>query len=207
MRSERPLPIGVLVFTGAYMLAALAGAIGTGNKEFLFYIGMMVVLIAGVYVVYRRVPLHPVSLWLLTSWGALHMAGGLVPLPDGWPYNGPHAVLYSLWLIPERLKYDQVVHAFGFGTCVWIVWQGLQAATGVERPTFGLLFLCGLAGMGLGALNEVIEFVATLTVPETNVGGYRNTGWDLVANMVGVIIAMGWIGLAYRGKPMPSPPE
>ena len=35
------------------------------------------------------------------------------------------------------------------------------------------------------ALNEVIEFFATLSMPKTNVGGYINTGWDLVANLVG----------------------
>jgi hypothetical protein len=38
-------------------------------------------------------------------------------------------------------------------------------------------------------LNEVIEFIAVLTFPNTNVGGYENTGWDLVANLVGTIIA------------------
>ena len=45
-------------------------------------------------------------------------------------------------------------------------------------------------GMGLGALNEVVEFVAVLTMPETNVGGYTNTGWDLVSNLAGAT-AMG----------------
>jgi hypothetical protein len=43
--------------------------------------------------------------------------------------------------------------------------------------------------MGLGAMNELVEFAATLLVPETNVGGYFNTGWDLVSNLVGVVIA------------------
>ena len=43
--------------------------------------------------------------------------------------------------------------------------------------------------MGFGALNEVVEFAATLSVPETNVGGYVNTGWDLVSNLVGCITA------------------
>jgi hypothetical protein len=47
--------------------------------------------------------------------------------------------------------------------------------------------------MGFGAFNEVIEFAATQTVPETNVGGYVNTGWDLVSNMVGSFIAAGLI--------------
>jgi hypothetical protein len=35
----------------------------------------------------------------------------------------------------------------------------------------------------------VIEFIAVLTIEGTNVGGYENTGWDLVANLVGVVIA------------------
>jgi hypothetical protein len=43
--------------------------------------------------------------------------------------------------------------------------------------------------MGLGAVNEVIEFAAVLLLPNTNVGGYMNTGWDLVANMVGSLVA------------------
>ena len=43
--------------------------------------------------------------------------------------------------------------------------------------------------MGFGGLNEVIEFFLTLTLPETNIGGYINTGWDLVSNLVGVTAA------------------
>ena len=38
-------------------------------------------------------------------------------------------------------------------------------------------------------LNEMIEFIATLTIPETNVGGYNNTGWDLVFNLIGCALA------------------
>jgi hypothetical protein len=51
------------------------------------------------------------------------------------------------------------------------------------------MILSATAGMGLGALNELVEFAATLLIPETNVGGYMNTGWDLVANLVGAMIA------------------
>ena len=39
---------------------------------------------------------------------------------------------------------------------------------------------------------------ATLLVPETNVGGYENTGWDLVANMVGAFTAAAGIWLWSR---------
>ena len=56
------------------------------------------------------------------------------------------------------------------------------------------------------ALNEIVEFVATLLVPDTNVGGYRNTGWDLVANLVGATLAVLAIALLDRGAD-PSNPE
>ena len=52
-----------------------------------------------------------------------------------------------------------------------------------------MLMLCGAASMGFGALNEVIEFFLTLTLPETNIGGYINPGWDLASNLVGVTAA------------------
>jgi hypothetical protein len=181
-------------FTGAYMLAALVAALLLGNGEFLFYIVTMLVIVAGVWVVHRRVQLTPGPLWGLSAWGLAHMAGGLVPLPAGWPYNPPNAVLYSLWLIPEHLKYDQVVHAYGFGITTWVCWQGLKAMTGAARPSFGMLVLAGAAALGFGALNEIIEFVATLTLPHTNVGGYVNTGWDLVSNLVGIVVAMVLLG-------------
>ena len=112
---------------------------------------------------------------------------------------GTNRVLYSLWLVPDRLKYDHVVHAYGFGVTTWVYWQGLRAALGGRhqrvRPTPGLMLLCAAAGLGFGALNEVIEFAATLLVPETNVGGYLNTGWDLVANLFGATVAVtaSWI--------------
>lgn len=48
-------------------------------------------------------------------------------------------------------------------------------------------------GMGFGALNEVVEFIATITLPSTNVGGYVNTGWDLVFNLFGCVAAAAMI--------------
>ena len=47
--------------------------------------------------------------------------------------------------------------------------------------------------MGFGAANEVVEFIATRILPETNVGGYENTGWDLVFDLIGAVIAAGWV--------------
>jgi hypothetical protein len=115
-------------------------------------------------------------------------------------------VLYSLWLIPEHLKYDQIVHAFGFGVTTWVCWQGLQAIHPAERPTFGRLVLAGSASLGFGALNEVIEFIATRLIENTNVGDFVNTGWDLVSNLVGATIAVVLIGWLDRPQAPEAPP-
>lgn len=188
---------GVIFFTMAYMVGAIALSIAKGNSEFVFYIVVMLVLIGLVSWIHSRINLSTGIIWGLSLWGFLHMAGGLVALPEGWPYNGDQAVLYSWWIIPPHyLKYDQVVHAFGFAITTWLCWHGLRAAImgmGVPRPdvkpTLGLLTLSAAGGMGFGALNEVVEFIAVLVLPNTNVGGYVNTGWDLVSNLAGCVIA------------------
>lgn len=196
---------GLIAFTAAYMAAAAGMAVARGNLEFLFYIAVMLILIAAVGIVHRRVGLSPGLLWCLSLWGLAHMAGGLVAVPDSWPVNQGSRVLYSLWLIPDLLKYDHLVHAYGFGVTTWLCWQGMRSAAAPARlqPAAGVLVLCGAAAMGFGALNEVVEFAAVLLVPETNVGGYMNTGWDLVANLAGAAIATAIIrvGWARAGRP------
>jgi uncharacterized membrane protein YjdF len=203
-RSNSPAwPIGVIAFTLSYMALSIVAAIATGNREFVFYIVVMFVLLAAVAAVHRRVRLSSTALWGLSLWGLAHMAGGMVPVPASWPINGEHRVLYSWWLIPNLLKYDQIVHAFGFGVTTLVCWEGLRSLlidAGRPDPGSGLgsLTLCAAAGMGFGALNEVVEFIATLLVPETNVGGYINTGWDLVSNLCGVVLAALAIRVMYR---------
>jgi len=190
----------VISLTVLYMSAAIMTSLVTENQEFMIYVAVMIGLISLVAGLYVRVGLSTVALWALSIWGGLHMAGGLVPIPHDWPINGDNHVLYSLWLIPDLLKYDQVVHTYGFGVTTWVCWQvlsrGLAAAGQHIRPTFGMMVLCAAAGLGFGALNEVMEFIATLMVPSTNVGGYANTGWDLVANTVGAVFTatMIWMG-------------
>ena len=212
-RRFTPAVWGAVMFTAAYLALAVPRALVSGNTEFVIYIGVVVVLVAVIGCVHMKVGLSSGVLWAMSVWGLAHMAGGLVSVPADWPTQGDYRVLYSLWLIPDSLtggrfalKYDQVVHAYGFGVTTWLCWQGLRAAlrarcpagapASAPRPTLGLLLLCAAAGMGFGALNEVVEFAATL-VTETNVGGYANTGWDLVSNAVGAAVAacvIGWRG-------------
>jgi len=198
--SRQLLPL--TVFTLTYLAASSLVVVWRGNAEFLLYIAVMLVLILAVVRVHRNVKLSAALLWGMSVWGLAHMAGGLVPIPEGWPVEAGSHVLYSLWLIPDRLKYDHVVHAYGFGMTTWLCWQALREAIasrgGAVTPTLGLMILSATAGMGFGALNELIEFAATLLIPETNVGGYLNTGWDLVANLVGSTAAVVLIWLHGR---------
>ena len=185
--NTRTIPLAA--FTAAYMLAAIVAAFASGNGEFVFYIVVMFALIGAVAAVHLRVGLSTAVLWCLSIWGAAHMAGGLIHVPESWPTQGEFRVLYSWWLVPGKLKFDHVVHAYGFAVTTAVMWECLRHMTGIKVPTVGLLVVCAAAAMGFGALNEVVEFAATLLVPETNVGGYINTGWDLVANLFGVTTA------------------
>lgn len=190
-RLRHAIPVGV--FTAAYLLAATAFAFSRGNWEFIFYIAVVLLLAGLATLVHVRVGLSRGVLLALSVWGLLHMLGGLLVLPDTWPISGDKHVLYSLWLIPDFLKYDHVVHAYGFATATFVCWQSLHALLRLAVPSTGAIALCALAALGLGAINEIVEFVAVLLIPDTNVGGYMNTGWDLVANTVGATSAAAWI--------------
>jgi hypothetical protein len=197
----RSSTVGILGLTVAYLLLALAGSLWSANQEFLLYIAVMVPIMAVVITAHLRVNFSTGVLCGLSIWGLAHMAGGLLPVPESWPIQGEARVLYSWWLIPGHLKYDHLVHAFGFGVTAWLCWEALRSivagASGrpaaTVRPTLGMLVLSAAAALGFGGLNEVVEFAATILVPETNVGGYVNTGWDLVSNLVGVVAAAGLI--------------
>ena len=194
-----PAVLGAALFTALYMLAAGLTAAAKGNTEFAFYAIVMLIIIAALLWLHWRVRLSSGVIWGLALWGALHMAGGLMPVPAHLAQGEGPAVLYSLWLSPMGeqlglLKYDKAVHAFGFAVTTWLCWQALLGAVGLRRPTFGLMVLCVAAAMGFGALNEVIEFLAT-RLTETNVGGYYNTSLDLVANLLGAVLAAAMICL------------
>ena len=183
----RILPVAI--FTVAYTLAFTAWFLSAGNWEFIVYILTMVGLIALVGLTLDKAGYPLPLLWALSLWGLLHMAGG------GVPVNG--SVLYNLVLVPlvdvsgsPILKYDQAVHAYGFGVTAWLLHQLLIRHFPSSRGTWTAFTYPLFGAMGLGALNEMIEFSAVLMVPDTNVGGYVNTALDLCFNALGAFIAV-----------------
>ncbi len=188
-------------FVLAYMAIGVVLSLRAGNTEFLFYGVVMALLIAFVIAVDARVRFPQWVLWMLAIWGMMHMFGGTMPIPASVTEPGKSSVLYNFRPAPWVPKYDQWTHAFGFCVATIASWFAIQkAARCALRPTIGPLTGAALMGMGLGAFNEVVEFAATLLIPNTNVGGYENTGWDLVSNMVGAAIGAGVVGVVETSR-------
>ena len=181
--------LSVTVFTFVYLSLGMLIATRKGNWEFAFYIPVVVLFGVLTLAIRKRAKLPLSLLWLLSIWGLLHVVGGVLEVPAGWPVDGDKRSFYSWEIIPGILVYDKPVHAFGFGVATWACWRGISATCGSQQPTVGRLTLAALAGMGLGSLNEIVEFIASQTM-DTNVGGYVNTGGDLIANWIGASIAV-----------------
>jgi hypothetical protein len=180
----------VLVFTVLYLLGFTIFYLSIGNYEFLWYVAVVVLFVVLIGTTLHKTKFDYFILWGLSIWGLLHMAGGGVRVGGD--------VLYALRLIPIVdvsgeffiLKFDQVVHAFGFGVATLLMFHLLKPAIGNKVSRRVVYFAAAAAGMGLGALNEVVEFIAVLVFPSTGVGGYYNTALDLVFNLIGVVIAV-----------------
>jgi uncharacterized membrane protein YjdF len=186
------LPVGLAPFTLVYLVVCSGLAWRQGNAEFMIYAGAMVVFIATVLVLHRHARFSAAVLWLLSLWGLVHMLGGTVPIDERFAEtDSSRHVLYALRLHPWLPRYDQLVHAFGFFGATAACWEACRAMLRV-RPGVALSVVALLMGTGLGALNEVIEFGITLVMPDNGVGGYVNTGWDLVSNLIGATAAAVW---------------
>lgn len=177
-----PLLIGTSVL---YMLVAGGFYIAKGNHEFIAYLGVSLGIGAIILYTLPSSGLDGLALWGLSGWGFMHMMGGLVPVGD--------TVLYG-WVIIELfngqgdfviLKMDQVIHFYGFAVAAIVVHQLLACRMPSRVSGAMMIFLAWIGSMGLGAFNEVVEFLAYVSLDETGVGDLYNTGLDLCFNLIG----------------------
>jgi putative membrane protein len=172
----------------------------TGNKEFIIFVVVIIGVLALLVYTNRKVQYSNVALWGLTIWAFLHMAGGVF-------YIGGTR-LYELILIPivdsgeyQVLRYDQAIHAFAFGVTTLIMFELIRPLLGKRiNKWVALSIVVVMAGLGVGALNEIIEFFISLASTEAKIGGYENTSMDLVADLVGAVLAMVMIVVREKRK-------
>lgn len=165
--------------------------IGRRNYEFIIYVAVIIGLLGVVWATVRYVDYTLDALIGLTVWSAMHLAGGGVPIGDGRLYDIMVVRLTDAYPI---IRYDQVVHIWGFGACTLVAHCLLRRA--LHEPGkhwIAVGFVLIMAGLGMGALNEIVEFIAQEIVPDSGVGGYENTALDLCADLIGAVLGVVYI--------------
>jgi uncharacterized membrane protein YjdF len=180
--AERTAVVAALVATFAFgTWAVVSGAPSTTTYILSAPVGILVIGWL------RREPLPDALAVALAIHAVLHLAGGLIRVGDDVLYNaaiGP----YSATLHTHVLQYDHLVHAFGSFVATLTVWTLLTSEAARTQRKRETIILCVLASLGIGALNEMVEFLATVAHSGAHVGGYDNTGWDLVSNCFGALV-------------------
>lgn len=180
----------VLVFTALYVAVFAALFIRDFNAEFIAYVAVIIVIFALLYGTLDKTRI-PVSILAgLSVWGLLHMMGGSVQTADGVLYNWKMLPFYDGGGEFYILKFDQFVHAYLYAVVALLFLHLLRHYFGNQHSQALIGFIAVSAAMGVGALNEIIEFIAVLTLPDNNVGGYYNTAIDIVFNFIGALLAV-----------------
>jgi putative membrane protein len=168
-------------------VATLAGfciwGFATGSPSTVGYLSSVLVIAAAIMCMRRSVLPDLLAIALAIA-AMLSLAGGLINVGQGVLYNasvGP----YIGTLGTHILQYDHVVHGYVSFVIVFACWELLATPHAAPAHRRGLVTLVVFAALGLGALNEMVEFVATLAHHGAHAGGYWNTGWDLMCNAIG----------------------
>jgi putative membrane protein len=173
----------IVIGFGWYYLQSL-------NYEFLAYVGTIAIVTAVLFGTLRWTRFSSGIILGVTIWGLLHMLGGSVQTADG--------VLYAYRLFPffdgggdfYILKMDQVIHAFLYGVIGLMFYHLLTNIIGVRSHKVLIAAIAIFAAAGFSIINEIIEFLAAVNLPETGVGGYENTVLDMIFNLTGAAIAV-----------------
>ncbi|MFH0979269.1 MAG: hypothetical protein V1837_08300 [Candidatus Woesearchaeota archaeon] len=168
-----------------YVLAFAIIAYLSHNHEFLYYSLIYLLLLLFVYVIQRKYRFSlqlPGTLLLgFALFAFAHFAGGL--------FSVHGTKLYDLSF--GFLHYDNLVHAFG-AFLVTIASFNLifpYLHDTIRSRRLYLLVLLVFISLGIGSLNENLEFSAVLFLKYTGVGNYFNNAWDLVYNLIGSLVA------------------
>jgi len=178
-----------IIWTFFIMLALFVYVfIRQANYEFIGYVVVTLLLSLLVAVSNKHIKYPTYVLWGLLGWAFLHMLGGVE--------MGSGSVIYTYNVINivgepyNILKYDQITHVYGFFMATLVMFNVIKKYLASSFSWLGVGVVVVMAGLGLGAFNEIIEFFMTVVLPNTNVGGYENTALDLVSNLIGAILAL-----------------
>jgi len=179
--------------TGVYVAAWTIYGFSTGARLVIPYLLWMLFAVGLVLAFDGRVRFSTEVLVLLSISGFAHMAGGNVFINESLLYE-------STWF--GFLGYDHFLHVLGLGTAGLAVWE----ATSRMFKAFGgwpAALLTFLGAHAVGTVIEIGEYLSYLIIEGVKVGDYANNMQDLIANMVGALLAAWWASRAPRGIPRP----
>lgn len=176
--ARHPRPATLAAVTISAIVAR--GTVGGDDRAWPYLIVFTVlVAVAAMAASGGRLPRRVV--WALAVLGSVHVVCGLAVAPDAVDVS-----LYEHWIVDGSLKVDQVVHALGTAiltaAAAQVIRPWFRDTAGTHRPRW---CIAGLVALGLGALNEVFEFLMALRVDTLRIGDASNTGWDLAFNLAG----------------------
>ncbi len=161
-----------------------------GNREFILYAVTLSILIALVQWSDRKLHYPAGVKWCFLAWLVMHMCGGFVHLRG--------VRLYDVMLVRcvgepyHILRYDQFVHVFCYFTIGGLLKTIVSWLADPRASKAWIAVITILAALGVGALNEIIEFAAVAFFASEGVGDYWNNALDNVFNGLGVLAALAW---------------
>lgn len=179
--SEKNKLIYFFIVLLAYLIFFLTISIKNQDYEYIYYnllifFGFLVLILFS-----KKIHLKTSSIIGLLILGFFHLAGG------NFIIGGLRLYQTSKFFIP----YDKLVHFIGSFILAIIAYNHLYPILKrkkTKQKTI-IFFLVVLIATGLGAIIEIIEFLATLIFQNTIVGDYANNAVDLIANILGAIAA------------------
>jgi putative membrane protein len=162
-----------------------------GNYEFLAYILTLGIAIFIIFKADKFFKFPGAARWGFAIWMLLHMLGGSLFINGKKLYD---TVLINIIGDPYFiLKYDQFVHAFCYFVITLFVYSLVVYISKSKILTKTSILIIILAGIGIGAINEMIEFATVVFLNSTGVGGYTNNALDLFFNSIGAILSIFYI--------------
>ncbi|MEK6872324.1 MAG: DUF2238 domain-containing protein [Nanoarchaeota archaeon] len=185
----------IFIFTLLYTLFFGIYFFQRGNFEFLWYVGILILIIVLVVMLHKKYNFSNGILSAISLWGLLHMIGGM-------DINGVRTyarIIYPIFSSEiagtSIFRYDQFMHFYVYLIVTCMLFYIIRSYIKKEMPRWMLSSLLVLMGIGIGAINEIVEFMPVLFLEATGVGDYFNTMWDIVFNALGAIVAVMYLSV------------
>lgn len=154
--------------------------IATDSPFVWYYVPITAVVTGVLFGLHRSFRFSIGVIWGLVMVGIGNLAGGVLMVGD--------EPLYQLVVLGD-IRYDKPFHALATGVAGWASYE-LISAWGTRRRSHGQAFGAVLMACGAGSLVEIVEFIGSRIFESTSVGDYDNNMLDLVANLVGALVAV-----------------